>query len=516
MSKPRVYDEQPTFSGGLNTNGQRVAVDPSQFADVTNMRVLANGEIAKRPGFRSIRDHGTRITGAFTFYDVSAGRQTILWCDTSSKVYSGAWTASTGALSSSLVTTLSGSATLEYTDVAANFRDSGGTDQLYLPVGGSNKAIKYAAGSLSSLGASTPDNMHCLWVYNSRLFGCTGSNNTLYWSDLNDGDTLGDTASGGGSAIVRTFGSAVAIKGGFALGGTNFILHGGAISMFNGMGFDDISIASGTSGFSAEVGALNTGSWLVVGQMAYLVTNRGLYLVTAGDLVAYDTPERPDPLRTIVENYQTARVYPVLNQRTQEIWFCAHYAVSGGTVTSTAYIFSIPRQRFVGSASLEGITTTGVPVFGLAAGNIDDGKLRSQMFLIGNDEFYGCDFLTASLEVYQDDSANYTSSVRCRRFFCGSQAATKSFRRAVVTMGAGPAGSASADSVTGAEMSTTTPVGGTVASTTDLHAGVPNNIPITGQGAYVDLTITDGGDTSTGWSVASVAVEAFDMGLRGR
>ncbi len=117
--------------------------------------------------------------------------------------------------------------------------------------------------------------------------------------------------------------------------------------------------------------------------------------------------------------------------------------------------------------------------------------------------------------MFQDVGVNYTSYVSNRRFFTKAPRNDKSWSTAHVLMGSGALGTAAVDSATGATISYTTPVGGAVATSVALPAGEVSQVPLSGRGPYIDVTITDSGTSSTGWSVNSLEVSADDNGLTG-
>ena len=76
-------------------------------------------------------------------------------------------------------------------------------------------------------------------VYNQRLLGITGNSQRIYWSDFNNGDTIGDSANGGGFADLRqpNLGTISDIV---VVGDTLYMLHTNGVSTFTGWSFDDI------------------------------------------------------------------------------------------------------------------------------------------------------------------------------------------------------------------------------------------------------------------------------------
>jgi hypothetical protein len=354
-----------------------------------------------------------------------------------------------------------------------------------------------------------------LWVYNQRLFGVVGTpygngggyaafpsqTVTLYWSGLNNGDTIGDAASGGGSANIRTYGGSVLV-GGFAIGGTNYILHRNAISRFRGTTFDDINITAGAEGVMPNIG--QPAAWKVIDNIGYLLTTEGVFLATEDGFRAADNPQYPDPVRQFLlasTGYAPSSLtYPwfVLdNPRRSEVWFL----VTVGS-TSRAFIWSTVLQRFTGQC------TFGVSVAS-ACSSFDSSSLPALLFIDSTGIVRSTDFVDASLQVYQDLS-EYTSSVQFRRMYSQEDPSSdKSWRRAVIQMGSGAGITPLTIGATTGAIAKYVTASGSVTSTTSLLAQQATTVQLSGQGSSVDLTITDNGTISVGWSVMRAEVEAF-------
>lgn len=510
-SRPVLGDVQNGFAGGFNGFGSQVPIPENQFVSMQNVRVVRDFEMAKRPGMRSLVSL-TNAPISLNFWRADSTTAQIIVVDVIGTKYVGTFDPSTGAITLTSNIAVGDSSLGES---GAHFV-TGGADEFYLS---SNSGKVYKQTASARLGASTPTGLNYLWVYNQRLFGCKTTDQTVYWSALNDGDTLGDTASGGGSATIRTFGGGV-VRGGFALGSVNVIVHDSALSVFRGRTFDDISIQAGTEGLSADVGGIYNNSFRAIDGVGYVVSSKGLFTITEAEGVQpFERAGRYDPIAAMARtNWDGENVLIADNIRAGEIWFSmAVRPAAGQSATPTIYILNKRLGQFTGQITLP----VGWSVEGLvSAGYAATGSIYPQIVLAiagsSSHALAGCDFSDTTLEVFQDLGANYTSSVRCRRFFTGAPRNTKAFRRAYVEMGSGALGSASAGSSTGASLSYTTPVGGAVSDTTNLGAGATNIIQLSGQGQYVDVTLTDGGTSSTGWSVTSLEVEAFDYGKRGR
>lgn len=147
------------------------------------------------------------------------------------------------------------------------------SDVIYIADGG--PLNKYDNTTLTLNIASTPS-VTTLAVYNNRLYGISGLDQTLYWSGLSNGDTLGISPNGG-SAIVRTFKNDPII-GLLPLGSSLFLIHTDSISRFTGWSQDDFNISDGTRGVSPFIGVqLALGALCVGGQHAYVVSTHGVW-----------------------------------------------------------------------------------------------------------------------------------------------------------------------------------------------------------------------------------------------
>lgn len=508
-SRQIVTDAQEGFAGGYNGAGTQTLIAANQFGAMQNVRVVRSCELAKRPGMRLLASP-SRGQSIAAWYRSGSLAEIVVIGDDSHLRY-GTFDPVLGTVPLTDKGVVSKASLTGY----AQFRDAT-QDVLYLADGLSLPSKFTSAHVYSTLAAPAPA-ATALWTYNQRLFASFAGANTIYWSGLNNGDTLGDTANGGGSARINTFGDSI-IFGGLVVGGTNYIMHHGGISAFTGRTFDDIQIQAGLTGALTGLGAIGTGAFATIDGIGYVVTMRGLYLLTPdGNIQPYQQPNRPDPINDLDwwrTSPRSARI--VNNARANEIWFIlsnTNDAASPPNYT-TVLIYNKSLGVFSGQCVFaSGVWGNGSPIDGVGTA---DGPGKPQMVLVALGQLVGCDFSHTELEVFQDVAFNYTSLATCRRFYTSALQSTKAFRRAVVAMGAGQLGTATAGSTTGATLTYSTPVGGVVADATDLSAATTSIVQAGGQGPYMDVTITDSGASSVGWSVERVDVEAFDYGIRGR
>lgn len=160
--------------------------------------------------------------------------------------------------------------------------------------------------SITNLASTTPG-VKGLVVYNDRLWAWNSFDgpNSLYFSQLSStsgstgGDSLGNTSAGGGQIIVRTFGIS-AIVACAPVGGSLLIFHARGISRLTGFGQDDISVAP--QALTADVGMSNAtpSGVCVYGNVAYFVSDRGIYSATESSVAPLSTPDKPDPTSALL------------------------------------------------------------------------------------------------------------------------------------------------------------------------------------------------------------------------
>jgi hypothetical protein len=265
------------FRGGLRQIGARRDLADNEVATLDNWRITLSGSLLKRWGSQKI--HTTTFGGT-----VSAGYEWrlgnintgFLMLQSGTHIYQ---TTSGGLAYPATFTDLGAVVANNFGSGMAGFRD-GTAEVVYIGDGG--PLNKWDATTFTANIASTP-NVSQLLVYNRRLFGFSGD--TLYWSDLDNGDTLGIVASGGGSARIRTFGNGP-IVGLAVVGTTLFIFHSSGVSRFRGWSQDDIDINSGTSAVNNPVGARDWHGIAVFNGYAYWISpdSRAYRLSEDGDV----------------------------------------------------------------------------------------------------------------------------------------------------------------------------------------------------------------------------------------
>lgn len=167
-------------------------------------------------------------------------------------------------------------------------------------------------------------------VFNSRLWGWNSPDvpNGLFYSNLSSavpttgGDSLGDAGNGGGTIVIDTFGQA-AIVACAPVGTSLLIFHDRGVSRLTGFGQSDITVAP--EGLTADVGMGTDGTpdgVVVYNNVAYFLSERGLYAATEGSVAPVGTPDKPDPLVPLLRNgtITTGQVLLRYNRQFDEVW----------------------------------------------------------------------------------------------------------------------------------------------------------------------------------------------------
>lgn len=492
-------------------------------ASMTNMRLIRNYEVGKRPGLRSL---GTIVTGQALYPNkLQSGNNLLAVGNNTGRAGVTAFVPGLGSPSLAAVTPITfGTYATGFS--SAQFRDAT-ADVMYVGVySPAHGILKYAAGGTitEEIGTASVTGLNQIWVYNQRLFGCKGdqmvggtataagaASQILYYSGLNNGDTIGAAASGGGSAAIRTYGGQN-IVGGFALGASNFILHENAISVFRGTTFDDINIAAGAQGVSPNIGYPL--AWKTIGGVGYVLTMSGLYIATEGGFAPAGTPQYPDPIAqllldiptTVSSELRASSPWFILdNARRREVWCIVNIRNNAtGISAASLFIYSPQLGRFTGQGSF------GVPIDWACTAYDSFNGVNQQMLFVSGATVLGCDFLHDTTQVYADNGSNFASSVQLRRMYTGQDpSAVKSWRHMSVQMGSGAGETPLSIGATTGATAKYVNATGSVTSTVSLVAQQSSTVQLSGQGNALDITITDNGTISVGWSLMRAEVEGY-------
>lgn len=496
-SRPILRDGQSSFGGGLNTTADESQLGPDELRRAENARLGEFGAVTRRLGTK--RTHAAAIA-AFPVRGGFAWKRAAT--TTEFAVCNGSLYHGTFAIPMTWTLVGAGLDAAVYPQFAA-FRDGSG-EIVYIADGGLLNKATTAAITLNLAG--TPS-VSALAVYNQRLFGVSGSDETLYWSALNNGDSLGIAGSGGGSAVVRTFG-AQAIKTVHALGSSLLLIHREGISLFTGWADEDIAIDAASRGMSTETGTTAPHSFVPVETSAFMLSANGLFLVTESGVECVST-KIASVIRSLDQTL-FSRVRAAHHKARNEVLFylpdvgvyAYNYAQRAWTGPWTgAYTSKVAHSLW------SSVDTAGAPIT-LWGGN--DGFVRQ----------------VDAATTYKDDvlsdgtgGSAYTMVAQPRRFFFGDASREKSLRWAFVTTNVRGSARASltwsADTATGSR--TLAAFGGDFGSGTwgsGVWGGgsVVQKLPVHGRGNSVDCTFTDDGEAESVFS--RVEMHAHDMGVR--
>lgn len=424
MSRQTLTDSQPGFDGGLNTVSDESALQPNQIRRATNARLTDFGAATKRGGTQRVSSAvlaASKVQNGYTWRKDGGTQELMVVCNgtlytTTYGAFPLTWTARTGALSTSV------------NPAFVQFRDAS-ADVVYIADG--TRLNKWNGTSLTVTGIGGAYDVTDLAVHNQRLWGTgdSGAPDSIFYSGLNNGDSFADASysgsgGAGGQIVVRTFGDET-IVGLASVNTSLLIFHRRGISRLTGFGQDDITVAP--QGLTADVGTIAAKSIVDIGNMAYFVSERGLYACNESEVTPIGTKQTPDPILPIIRTLSSSQfdlIRAVFNRATRELWItlpgigCYQYntilnAWSGpwdtGWVTPDT------------TALFETLSSSGLPIV-----------LRGD-----NDGWVSlCD----APSVYQDNVAangtggtTYDMTIQMRRMYCGDDAECKALRYGYLT-----------------------------------------------------------------------------------
>lgn len=504
-----MVDEETSFSGGLNIVSADDAVGENQFRRGENGRLTPFGAFIKRGGSQRTAAalNGTVPVRSGYTWNKSDGSSVIL------AVSGGAlYTTAYGAFP--LTWTLRGANPSMSTTVPpsmAEFISATSTEAVYIADGG--LLNKYQGTTLTANIATTPS-CNQLAVHNARLWGCgdPAFPDSIFYSALNDGDTLGIGASGGGQIVVRTFGSENVV-GLASLGTSLMIVHPRGLSRLTGYGNTDITVAP--AGITRDVGAIAPFSLKVIDNLLYFVSTRGLYVASEQGVQPVNTPTQPDPLSVILPTMTAADIANIrseLNRATRELMI--HIPGIG------TYLYHTILKAWCGpwtdgylspetSCLFEAANASGYPIVlrGDASGFVSETD-RPSVFLDN---------------VAADGTGGtvFTSTLQCKRFYCGEPHMSKSWRFVYLLANLNGSNSTTINCVTDStsDAHQLPPSAGGSWGTGTWGAGTWGAVsqisyrePMAGQGYFVDVFVTDSGQALPVFSRARV--QGFLLGRR--
>lgn len=309
------------------------------------------------------------------------------------------------------------------TPTFAQFRD-GANDVVYIGDGG--LLNKWDGTTLTTDIAGTIG-ARMITVHNQRLWscGCSVSPDSIFYSALNDGDTLGNAGAGGGEIIVRTFGdeNVVALA---SVGQSLLIFHRRGVSRLTGYGQDDITVEP--AGITADVGLIAPKAVVPVGNIAFFVSERGLYRCNEAEVAPVGTVEKPDPLLAPIRQLSEAQfdgIRSVFNRATRELLvFIPNYGV---------YAYHTILQSWSGPWDTGYLTPATTALFGVLNAE------GLPVVLRGDADGYVslCDPPGVVLDNVNADGSGtgtrYTMTVQMHRMYCGDDALAKALRWGYLT-----------------------------------------------------------------------------------
>lgn len=508
MGRTRVIDAQSGFAGGLNTSADESQLGPDELRVATNVLLTEYGGALKRGGSQNVHSSvlggggGLPIQNGYCWQTATGTPSNIVIAN--GKFYSFPYGTFPVTVTEEAGSTLSASNT---PDLVAFRQGGSGVEVVFIADGG---PLNYWDGAtLTENVASTP-NAKRIAVYNRRLFGITGDSQTLYWSDLDEGDTLGIVAGGGGEAVIRTF-SDRKLTGLAACAGSLLLFHVSGISVFTGWTQDDINISAGSTGLTSDVGTTAPRTIVALENEVLFLSDRGFYSAT---------PQSVTPISTTIDSEvvgltsaQLDASFGVHFRSRREVWF---YVGEVGF-----YVFNYRTRRWSGpmnagyldpisTCGWESVTDTDVPIMlvGTEPGFVK--KAQAAAFLDN---------------VLADGTGGdaYEAVLQLHRMFTESGfEATKAWRWGYILFDPRSAEDVTVewDTQYGDDSYALPTIssawgGGTWGAGTWGGSGVqPFRIPMSGRGQYVDVTIRDA-SSSGGGLYSKFSVEAFDLTRRG-
>jgi hypothetical protein len=495
--RARVIDVQDGFAGGLSSTVEEATLAPNEVREAKNARLIVPGAIVKRQGTQNVSaarpDAVEYPMRGFSWRPTAAAPTELLAVGggATGKLYTGTyaipmiWTFVSNLQNSSVFPQF------------APFRDSTG-ECVYIAKGAVAGIQKFKAGAVTTPATSAPS-VARIAVQNGRLFGCTGIDQTLWYSGLNDGDTLGVEASGGGSQIIRTFGDQqiVALA---AVGSSLLIFHRTGISKFTGYAQSDISIESGTRGLTADVGTVAPDSIVVVENVCYFLSDRGFYAAT--EFEVRPISEKIENAISVMNQANFYEVQGVHNRAKQEVWW-----VMGAEGT---YVFNYRLNAWAGPwmdafadlwCAWQTLNASGEPIILVGQNGNGNGFVQRADYYAGP----GTDFYLDNKLSDGTGGTAYEMVVRCHRMHLGSKTSEKAFRFAKILGDTGGSLTMYLAWSTDVGSSQSAPLGG--ASGTKYR-----RVQLGGRGYYIELEIYDDGTTYC--SYERLEVEGFDYGDR--
>jgi len=505
-SRIRVLDTQQSYVGGLNVSAAPFQMRNDQIRRAENTRLDPFGGATKRGGTQYLSVAplpDSPVAGGFG-WSTSAVEQMVI---ANGRLYTGTLTLPSTAWNPE---GSPGDFSLRAPSFAA-FRDAT-AECVYIADGG--LLNKWDGTTVTTNIAGTPA-VTRVWVYNRRLWGIGNPayGQTVYWSALDDGDSLGDQVAGGGEAVVRTFGQSDIITGG-SLKSSSMLIHKGGVSRFTGWSQDDISIDAGTRGVSGDVGTIYERSFIAIENVAFFLTDRGFYQLTEGEVRS--NSRRIDPIVSVFNPLYKDSVCVGHNRQFREIWWylpeigCIvyNYEIDAWSGPMTG-VFLDPGV----TCFWDTVDVNNQPVFlaGMADGNV----IRVDAPNVFRD----------LVDTMEQGGTQVQMVMQCRPFFAGSTLSTKVWRWAYVNASLRGSNRAQLEMQSGTGYAVRPVTGQNLGPLWDptqfwdpaqVWGGLSNEVyrvPLGYQGQYVLITLTDDGFTRPP-TFNQIDILGFDLGAR--
>lgn len=502
----RITDQQPSMDGGLNTVSDDVSVQPNQLRRAVNCRLTEYGGVTKRGGTQRITSaplSASPIQNGFTWRKDGGTQQILAVCNgrlytASYNAFPMTFTLQTGALDTIVSPSF------------AQFRDAS-NDVVFIADGG--LLNKWDGTTLTTNIANTVA-VDTIVVHNQRLWGAgsTAFPDSIFYSSLNDGTSLGNGAANGGQIVVRTF-SDETIVGLASINTSLMIFHRRGISRLTGYGQDDITVAP--QGVTADVGTIARHSIVAIGNLGFFISERGLYMVNEAEVAPVGTVEKPDPLLAAIRNLTTVQFDAIraeFNRATRELWInIPSYGV---------YVYHTILRSWTGPWDTAYMNPTTTTLFETLNGQ------GLPVLLRGDASGYLslCDAPDISLDNVLADGTGgtrYTMTAQLHRLYSGDDALAKSLRYGYIT--AQLNGSDSSSVTWRTDMSAgsyTLPLStgglwGSGAWGSGSWGGPSSKnyrVQMGGTGYYTDITLIDSGEAQPVFS--RFQLESFALGRR--
>ena len=505
--RERVFDQQPKFDGGLNNVSDDPSLLPNQMRKTVNARLTDYGAATKRGGTQRVSAAlaSASILNGYTWrkdggtQELMAVANGLLFTSTYGS-FPLTWTTQSGALSTTVAPSF------------AQFRDPS-NDVVYIADGG---LLNKWDGTTFTTNIANTASVGTIVVHNQRLWGAGSTTfpDSIFYSALNDGMSLGNGANAGGQIIVRTFADET-IVGLASINTSLMIFHRRGISRLTGYGQDDITVAP--QGVTSDVGTIAKHSIVSIGNLGYFVSERGLYMVNEAEVAAVGTVEKPDPILAPIRamtSTQFDAIRSTFNRSTRELWislpgfgiYVYHTVLrSWSGPWDTGYLSPATTTLF------ETLNTAGLPVClkGDASGFISL-----------------CDAPSIYLDNVAADGTGgtrYNLSVQLHRLYSGDDAQSKSLRFGYLTAQLNGSDSCSVtwstDASSGGYTLPPSSAGLWGTGTYGMVGGVwggPSSanyrVQLGGTGYYTDITIIDSGAALPVFS--RFQLEGFTLGRR--